>query len=223
MKKRASFLTVLAVLTFAACTQTDNTSSAQTVNSNVSNANKTAVTNSTPANTETKQLTENECKICDFDFANYKGELKKEEIEGLLLALNDEYLAAAIYGQVNKDFNDPRPFVNIVEAEKRHAERLKAVFSVYKIPVPENPWTGNVTKFNSLAEACKAGVEGEIVNRQLYDKLFKSTAREDILIVYRAVQRASEENHLPAFERCGAGGGGGRGRRQGGGMNRGNF
>ncbi len=224
MTKSILLLAAAAVFSFSACTQTNNTSSAQTVNTVNTNENKAAPaneSNSAPANVSSKTPAENDCRICDFDFANYKGELKKEEVEGLLLALNDEYLATAVYEQVNKDFNDPRPFVNIVEAEKRHAERLKTLFAAYKIPVPENPWTGSTAKFKSVTEACKAGVEGEIVNRQLYDKLFKSTVREDILIVYRALQRASDENHLPAFERCG--GGGGRGRGPGGGMNRGNF
>jgi hypothetical protein len=222
MKKNILLLAAAAIFTFSACPQTNNTSSAQTANTINSNVNKAAPVNqaiSTPANVPSKESAENECKICDFDFTGYEGELKKEEIEGLLLALNDEYLAAAIYEQVNKDFNNPRPFVNIVGAERRHAERLKALFAVYKIPVPDNPWTGSVTKFSSLTEACKAGVDGELVNRRLYDKLFESTAREDVLIVYRALRSASDENHLPAFERCG----GGRGRGPGGGMNRGNF
>jgi hypothetical protein len=153
----------------------------------------------------------NECKICTFDMAAYKGELKKEEVNGLLLALNDEYLATATYQQVNKDLGDPRPFVNIVRAEMRHAEMLKALFAKYGVPVPENPWPGDVPEFKSVADACKAGVEGEILNRDLYTSLFKSTERKDILDTYRNLQRASEENHLPAFERCGGGGQGPRG------------
>ena len=152
----------------------------------------------------------NECKICDLDFATYKGELNKEEVNGLLLALNDEYLATATYERVNKDHGDPRPFVNIIRAEMRHAEMLKELFVKYNIPVPDNPWTGQTPTFQTVQEACKAGVEGEIINRDLYTRLFKSTDREDILETYRYLQRASEENHLPAFERCG-GAGGGRG------------
>lgn len=152
----------------------------------------------------------NECKICSFDLSSYKGDLKKHEIDGLLLALNDEYMATAIYQQVNRDFHDPRPFVNIVEAEKRHAERLKGLFAKYGIQIPENPWPGKVPTYKTVAEACKAGVNAEIANRDLYTRLFKGTERQDILDTYRALQRASEENHLPAFQRCG-GGGGGRG------------
>ncbi len=158
-----------------------------------------------------KELKENECKICDFDFAGYKGDLKQEEIEGLLLALNDEYHAWSTYEGVNKDFDNPRPFSNIQQSEAQHIERLKQVFKTYNVPLPENKWIGNAPKFQSVAEACKAGVDAEIVNRDLYVKIFETTKREDLLMVYRALQRASEENHLPAFERCG--GGNGRGNR----------
>lgn len=166
---------------------------------------------------EATKTTGTECKICNYDFATYKGELKKEEVDGLLLALNDEYMALAIYEQVNKDFRNPRPFINIREAEARHAERLKVLFKTHGIPVPENGWIGSAPKFENVAAACKAGVDAEIANRDLYTRLLKSTAREDILMVYRELQRASEQNHLPAFERCGAGGGGpGGGGRRGG-------
>lgn len=161
------------------------------------------------------------CRICDFDHAAYKGPLSKEEIDGLLLALNDEYLAWATYGRVNDDFSDPRPFANIQQAEGRHIERLKAVFAVYDVPVPDNKWIGSEPAFKSLAEACKAGVDGEIANRDLYARLFESTKREDITAVYKALQSASEDNHLPAFQRCLESGGGGR-RGFGRGSNRGN-
>lgn len=157
----------------------------------------------------------NECKVCDLDLTTYKGELKEEEIEGLLLALNDEYLATATYEQVNTDFNDPRPFVNIVQAERRHSDMLKNLFTKYGIKIPDNPWTGRANKFQSMAEACKAGVQGEIANRELYTRLFKTTERKDILDTYRYLQQASEQNHLPAFERCDGGNGPGNGRGNG--------
>lgn len=199
MNNKAPMFILLAILTLTACGQNRNPSSAQ-------NETKTVVNDADKTSQTSKESKENECKICDCDFASYKGELKKEEIEGLLLALNDEYLALAIYEQVNKDFNNPHPFINIQQAEAKHADRLKEAFRAYQITLPENPWLGNVPKFKSVAEACRAGVDAEIVNKQLYEKLFKTKAREDILIVYRALQKASEENHLPAFERCGSGG-----------------
>lgn len=151
------------------------------------------------------------CPICDLDFTNYKGELSKQEIDGLLLALNDEYHAAAAYDRVNADLGDPMPFVRIVEAERRHAGLLIGLLRRYGVEVPDNPWLDRAIGYSSVADACKAGVEGEIANRELYERLFATTRRPDILDVYRRLQRASEENHLPAFQRCAAGGGQGPG------------
>lgn len=193
---------LFSIFIFTACGQ----NYVQTQNTKKENT----VTNSTPVETVKKE--ETECKICDFDFENYKGELSKDEVNGLLLALNDEYMALATYQQINKDFDNPRPFINIEQAESRHAEKLKGLFEKYMIAVPENKWLGNAPKFESVQAACQAGVDAEIANRDLYTKLFDSTKREDILTVYKALQSASEENHLPAFQNCGGGKGKGKGR-----------
>jgi hypothetical protein len=67
-----------------------------------------------------------------------------------------------------------------------------------------------VPEFETVVAACEAGVKGEIANRDLYKKLFKTTSRQDIIETYRYLQGASEKNHLPAFERCGGHGGNGR-------------
>lgn len=143
-----------------------------------------------------------ECRICDQDLEQYKGELSKGEAEGLMLALNDEYRAWATYDRINKDFSDPKPFVNIQKAEGRHIESLVQLFRKYGLDVPPNKWEGSAPVFRSIAEACQAGISAEIANRDLYTNLFESTQREDIIAVYKALQSASEENHLPAFERC---------------------
>lgn len=203
----------VAIIILAASLVVFGCSGSLTANSKVA-AMGNDITTPVPAATQISTAGVGECKICGFDISSYTGDLKKEEIDGLLLALNDEYMAIALYEQVNRNFNDPRLFVNIVEAEKRHAEMLKGLFTKYGIAIPENPWPGKVTTYKTVAEACKAGVDAEIANRDLYTRLFRSTERQDILDTYRALQRASEENHLPAFQRCGDGGGG-RGPRNG--------
>ena len=93
-------------------------------------------------------------------------------------------------------------FWNIKKAEDRHIERLAGLFKNYGLKLPENKWTGETPAFDSVKQACEAGVEGEIANMKLYTRLLKTTERDDILMVYTALQRASEENHLPAFKRC---------------------
>lgn len=147
------------------------------------------------------------CVICDV--GGYAGPLTPQESQGLLLALNDEYHAEAVYRQVLDDFGDDvRPFTNIIVAEQRHQASLLDLFDFYELAVPANPWLGEVEGFESIADACAVGVEAEIINATLYDYLYSTTERADIITVYENLQAASNDKHLPAFERCGSGGGG---------------
>lgn len=141
------------------------------------------------------------CPICDRP-EDYDGVLSSEEVTALYLALNDEYHAWAVYDQVTADFGSARPFTNIKNAEASHISSLARLFDVYALALPENPWLGQVDGFADLGSACAAGVQAEIANGALYDTLFASTERADILDVYTALQRASLDKHLPAFLRC---------------------
>lgn len=145
--------------------------------------------------------------------------LTTAETDALRAALDDEYRAWATYDQVIADFGERPPFSNIREAEARHIEALCVLYARYGLAVPANPWPGKVTRYASLHEACEAGVAAEIENGALYERLLASTQRPDILTVFRNLQEASQQRHLPAFQRCAerGAGGGGRQRRGGGG------
>ena len=151
---------------------------------------------------DTEPVADVDCPICAMDTSSYSGPLTEAEIQGLLLALNDEYHAWAVYDQVLQDFGSVRPFSNIVNSEATHINELEGLFEVYGLNVPENPWIGNVPSFATTNEACAIGVEAEVLNLELYEHLFATTDRADIITVYEALQRASNEKHLPAFERC---------------------
>lgn len=137
--------------------------------------------------------------------------LTQAEIAALHEALDDEYKAWTTYDQVIHDLGPERPFINIVESEARHIEALRSLFERYGVAVPGNPWAGRVPRFASTREACQAGVDAEVENAALYERLMRSTKREDILTVFENLRRASQENHLPAFRRGASRGGGGRG------------
>lgn len=128
-------------------------------------------------------------------------DLTVTEIQALNEALDDEYRALATYDQVIADFGEVPPFINIREAEKRHIEALCRLFARYGLSVPENPWPGNVGHYASLQGACETAVAAEIANAKIYERLLKATERPDILKVFRNLQTASQENHLPAFRR----------------------
>lgn len=144
--------------------------------------------------------------------------LTAAEFNALHEALDDEYQAWSIYDQVITDFGEVRPFINIRDAEARHIEALRTLYTRYGVPMPENTWLGKVERYSSVQAACEAAVAAEIANGDLYERLFKDELRADIVTVLRNLQEASLERHLPAFQRCAQGGGGqgaGRGAGQG--------
>ena len=134
-------------------------------------------------------------------------QLSDQERADLVTALDDEYMARATYAQVIADFGDVRPFSNIVEAEARHVGALLTVFERYGVAAPADTWPGRVPRYSSLHEACLAGVEAEVANGDLYERLLAGRGRADIVAVYRNLQEASQERHLPAFRRCSERGG----------------
>jgi hypothetical protein len=145
-------------------------------------------------------------------------DLNETEIRALNEALDDEYRSWATYDRVIADFGEVLPFTNIRAAERRHVEALCALFVRYRLRVPENPWPEKVDRFASVQAACEASVAAEIANGEMYDRLLMATRRPDILSVFRNLQEASQQRHLPAFQRCAqraTGGGRGAGRHRG--------
>jgi hypothetical protein len=126
------------------------------------------------------------------------------EAQGLLDALDDEYKSWSTYDQVIHDFGALRPFSNIVEAEQRHINALLDLCARYGVTPQANRWPGRVQHYASIHEACLEAVKGEIDNAALYERLLRNTQRADILAVYRALQSATTDRHLPAFQRCAA-------------------
>lgn len=138
--------------------------------------------------------------------------------QALIDSLTDERKAEATYQAIINKFGQVRPFINIIEAEKRHQLMLMPLFEKYGVEVPKNEF--DPTKISvpeSLIDSCKAGITAEKENAALYDKFFQFVKEEDIKEVFTYLQRASVQNHLPAFERCseGRGMGNGQGRGQG--------
>ncbi|MBD2313064.1 DUF2202 domain-containing protein [Desertifilum sp. FACHB-1129] len=123
--------------------------------------------------------------------------------QALLEALEDEYKARATYRLILAKFGAIRPFVNIVESEERHIQALALLFQKYNLPIPEDRWEQRVQSPATVREACQAGVQAEIENAALYQRLLH-LARDypDVQRVFLNLQRASQTRHLPAFQRC---------------------
>ena len=131
-----------------------------------------------------------------------QGDLSASEVEALQMALDDEYKAWSVYEQVIADFGAVRPFTSIQKAEENHIAALVTLFDRYGLEVPANEWADDAPSFETLPEACEAGVQAEIDNTELYGQLFDMVDNPDLVRVFTSLQRASETMHLPAFERC---------------------
>jgi hypothetical protein len=131
------------------------------------------------------------------------GELSDEVQRALDEAINDEYKALSTYKAIIDKFGTVRPFSMIKGAEEQHIASLKAIYDKYGLDVPENNWN-NLSVPETLKEACQIGVEAEIANAALYKKELLPAAKdhEDIILVFTNLMNASEQKHLPAFNRC---------------------
>ena len=128
--------------------------------------------------------------------------LNATEIEALNMALNDEYHALAVYQSVIATFGEVEPFFEIAAAEQRHIDALINQYNKYGLTIPANPWIGNVPIFDSVQQACQAGVDAEIANVELYEQLFSMTDNPGLTQVFTNLSNASLNSHLPQFEVC---------------------
>jgi len=117
-------------------------------------------------------------------------------------ALMDEYKARDTYQRIIETFGPVRPFINIVEAEQVHIQLLLPLYEKYAIPLPPEPDPNRVFVPDSLLAACQLGVEAELANVAMYDRLIAATDLPDVVDVLSRLQTASRDHHLRAFQRC---------------------
>jgi rubrerythrin len=125
----------------------------------------------------------------------------EKTIEALCEALDEEYRSRATYRSIIDAFGPVPPFVNIVEAEERHANALINLLVSFGVEPPTDKWAGCVVAPSTLREACEAGVKGEIENAAMYERLLAQITDVRAREVMRRLQEASQERHLPAFRR----------------------
>ena len=99
-------------------------------------------------------------------------------------------------------FGSTAPFSNIVNSEQSHIDAWKTLLTKYQIAIPEDPFLGKVTAPASLKDACATGVAAEKEDVAMYDRLMKTVTQSDVLTVMQQQRDVSQNNHLPAFERC---------------------
>jgi hypothetical protein len=131
-----------------------------------------------------------------------KGALQDSAItleKALVYAIQDEYFAQAKYDAVISKFGSIRPFTKIKASEQQHISALLVLFQRYNIKVPENTAAQYVTVPATLKEAFQQGVDGEVENIAMYEKLAAiPNLQQDAKVVFSNLGSASQ-NHLRAF------------------------
>jgi len=128
--------------------------------------------------------------------------LDQAESAALNRAIAEEYGALNTYKAAIAQLGNVYPFSQIVRAEQQHVNALSRLLTKYGLPIPADPGLTGTPTFSSLTDACKVGVAAEIADAALYDELLKVTDNADLIQVFKNLQRASLNAHLPAFETC---------------------
>jgi len=118
-------------------------------------------------------------------------------------ALEDERRTEAQYARFLREFGEISPFSRTVRAEARHAEFLEELLKSRSLPVPAAEDSARTEAAANLKDACATSVVAEKQNVAIYDRLLAAgPLPDDVKRVFEHNRWASQEHHLPAFERC---------------------
>lgn len=122
-------------------------------------------------------------------------------IEALSMALEDERKSEAMYMAVMRVHGERKPFSNIINSERMHQNALLNQFERLGVQPPASP----EFKFDipqTFEGACQMAIDAESANAALYNTIESKVTDPSILGTFAKLRSASENCHLPAFERA---------------------
>ena len=128
--------------------------------------------------------------------------LSEQEAADLAAAIQEEYTAMNTYQAIMDELGEIQPFSRIARSEQQHVNALIRVAERFGVEVPENAGEVADIEWSTFEEACQLGVTFEQLDADLYDEILPNTTNPMLIRVYTNLQRASLEQHLPAFEAC---------------------
>ena len=118
-------------------------------------------------------------------------------------AYQDELKAYIRYEGIIEQFGEVSPFVNLVEAERRHLDHLADLY-IARGMTPASVSEPAAVMYLSVTAACQVSLEAEKDNVVVLDRLMKESVDTDIKDTLKWIRDASAERHIPALERCSA-------------------
>ena len=130
------------------------------------------------------------------------GELRSDEVSGLLDALRALRRAHATSRQVIVDHGQVHPFVNLVAAQQHQIDAVIRVLDRHDVTVPADTWPAPTDRSPTVLNACERGLATETGLSILFDRLLAESTRPELISLYRHLQDAARLRHLPALRRC---------------------
>jgi hypothetical protein len=131
--------------------------------------------------------------------------------QALLEALNGkdgEYAAYATYTAIVQKWGNVLPYAHIQQSEARHIEALQRQLRFYGVPVPPNPYLGQIHLSGTLAQIAQQEANAEQQNVAMYDRLMARVQNYPNLVnMFTNLRRVSQEHHLPALQMAAQNGG----------------
>lgn len=130
------------------------------------------------------------------------GELRADEVSGLLDVLRALRRAHATSRQVIVDHGQVHPFVNLVAAQEHQIDAVIRVLDRHDVSVPGDTWPAPTDRSPTVLAACERGLATETGLSILFDRLLADSTRPELISLYRHLQDAARLRHLPALRRC---------------------
>lgn len=132
--------------------------------------------------------------------------------EALLIGLDDERHAEALYKTAIAQFGNRTPFRNLVLAEIQHQNAFIKLMKMYGVAVPPNPYLGQQLTIPTLfSDACLEFAQFERRGAAMYKEIAAKVNVKNVATVFLQQAKVSEENHAVALEKAAANNCGGTG------------
>lgn len=193
-------VTLITILAFTACSDTDNTTVIKPTQIIENNLN-TDIISDDETTTEKDVITETDILEAE-DYGAKAAMLETDYTleEMMQYAIEDEYLAYAEYELIINEMDITRPFTNIIEAEATHIGYMEDLYENYGFKLPVVDPSQHIILPETINEAFLAGVEAEIVNIAMYERFLEQELPNDVRSVFEQLKAASE-SHLLAFQK----------------------
>ncbi len=122
--------------------------------------------------------------------------------QAVRIALYDEYAARSFYQRVAEAYGGRQPFARIARSEAQHIAALSAICDRLGISRPLDPFPEETVIESGWLANCNRAIAGEVANVRLYAGLLEVVRDAGVIRVFRNLQAASYENHLPAFQQA---------------------